>query len=179
MDVVRAARFVSELRNTDPEEETITVVGGHSGATIVPLFSQSGHDFKGDERAALIKRVQFGGDEVVKAKDGAGSATLSMAWAAAKFTDALLRAMGGESGVIIPTFVESPLFADRGCDFFASKVELGKEGVAKIHEVGQITDYEKELLEVCLKDLAANIKKVSIPLPCILSLVLLYVWADW
>jgi malate dehydrogenase len=67
----------------------------------------------GDERAALIKRIQFGGDEVVKAKDGAGSATLSMAWAAAKFTDSLLRAMNGESGIIIPTFVQSDLFADK------------------------------------------------------------------
>jgi len=61
----------------------------------------------------LIKRIQFGGDEVVKAKDGAGSATLSMAWAAAKFTDALLRAMQGEKGIIIPTFVQSDLFADK------------------------------------------------------------------
>jgi len=61
----------------------------------------------------LIKRIQFGGDEVVKAKDGAGSATLSMAWAAAKFTDALLRAMNGESGVIIPTFVQSDLYANK------------------------------------------------------------------
>jgi len=124
LDVVRAARFVSELKNTDPEEENITVIGGHSGVTIVPLLSQSGHDFKGplplcttdvsgDERAALIKRIQFGGDEVVKAKDGAGSATLSMAWAAAKFTDALLRAMQGEKGIIIPTFVQSDLFADK------------------------------------------------------------------
>jgi malate dehydrogenase len=66
-----------------------------------------------EERQALVKRIQFGGDEVVKAKDGAGSATLSMAWAAAKFTDAVLRGMSGEKGVIIPTFVESPLFADK------------------------------------------------------------------
>jgi len=190
LDVVRAARFVSELRNTDPEEENITVVGGHSGLTIVPLLSQSGHDFKGiipsdfpspylysvmfcyflrkllilgEERAALIKRIQFGGDEVVKAKDGAGSATLSMAWAAAKFTDSLLRAMGGETGVIIPTFVDSPLYVDKGCDFFASKVELSKEGVGKIHGVGEVTDWEKELLDACLKDLAGNIKKVPSP----------------
>lgn len=28
----------------------------------------------------MVKRIQFGGDEVVKAKDGAGSATLSMAY---------------------------------------------------------------------------------------------------
>lgn len=36
-----------------------------------------------------------------------------MAWAAAKFTDALLRAMTGEKDIIIPTFVESPLFTDK------------------------------------------------------------------
>jgi len=47
LDVVRAARFVSELKNTDPEEELIPVIGGHSGVTIVPLLSQSGHEFKG------------------------------------------------------------------------------------------------------------------------------------
>jgi malate dehydrogenase len=86
-----------------------------------------------------------------------------MAWAAAKFTDALLRAMGGEKGVIIPTFVDSPLYVDRGCDFFASKVELSKEGVGKIHGVGEVADWEKELLDACLKDLAANIKKVTSP----------------
>jgi malate/lactate dehydrogenase len=86
-----------------------------------------------------------------------------MAWAAAKFTDALLRAMGGESGVIIPTFVQSDLFADRNCDFFASKVELSKDGVGKVHGLGELADWEKELLEACLKDLAANIKKVGFP----------------
>jgi malate/lactate dehydrogenase len=32
-----------------------------------------------EKRDALVNRIQFGGDEVVKAKDGAGSATLSMA----------------------------------------------------------------------------------------------------
>ena len=32
------------------------------------------------ELEALTKRIQFGGDEVVKAKAGAGSATLSMAY---------------------------------------------------------------------------------------------------
>lgn len=31
-----------------------------------------------DDIKALTHRIQFGGDEVVQAKDGAGSATLSM-----------------------------------------------------------------------------------------------------
>ena len=69
--------------------------------------------------------VQFGGDEVVQAKEGAGSATLSMAYAGARFTGDLLRALNGEKGVTTPTFVKSPLFADQGIDFFSSNVELG------------------------------------------------------
>ena len=47
LDVVRAARFVSEVKHTDPEEEAVPVIGGHSGVTIVPLLSQSGHKFNG------------------------------------------------------------------------------------------------------------------------------------
>lgn len=50
----------------------------------------------------------------------------------------------------------------QGCDFFASKIELGKEGVVKVHGLGEIADWEKDLLDACLKDLAANIKKVNL-----------------
>ena len=39
-------------------------------------------------------------------------------------------------------------------------MELGKEGVSKIHGLGELSDWEKDLLEACLKDLASNIKKV-------------------
>ena len=67
----------------DPRKISIPVVGGHSGDTIVPLLSQAtpAVAVPEDKYAALINRIQFGGDEVVKAKDGAGSATLSMAYA--------------------------------------------------------------------------------------------------
>ena len=157
LDVVRASRFVSEIKNTDPVDEKIVVVGGHSGVTIVPLFSQSSHpDLVGD--ANLLNRVQFGGDEVVKAKDGAGSATLSMAMAGARFAESLLKAAQGEKGVVEPTFVDSPLYKDHGIDFFASKVELGPNGVEKIHDVGKVDAAEQKLLDACLADL----KKVNV-----------------
>ncbi|KAK6346662.1 Malate dehydrogenase, cytoplasmic, variant 2 [Orbilia brochopaga] len=160
LDVVRASRFISELKNTNPANEKVTVVGGHSGVTIVPLLSQSNHpEISGEQRDALVHRIQFGGDEVVKAKDGAGSATLSMALAGYRMAESLLRAKAGEEGVIEPTFVDSPLFKDQGVDFFASNVELGPEGVKKIHGVGDINAYEKELIEACLKDLKKNIEK--------------------
>ncbi|RMZ76988.1 hypothetical protein DV738_g4649, partial [Chaetothyriales sp. CBS 135597] len=161
LDVVRASRFVSELKGTDPANENITVVGGHSGVTIVPLISQSAgnESITGEKLDALVNRIQFGGDEVVKAKDGAGSATLSMAFAGARFADSLLRAAQGEANVIEPTFVDSPLYKSEGVEFFASKVLLGPEGVHEVLPVGQTTPHEKELLQAALGDLKKNIQK--------------------
>lgn len=158
LDVVRASRFVSELKGTDPADENITVVGGHSGVTIVPLFSQSAHaELSGNEE--IVKRVQFGGDEVVKAKDGAGSATLSMAMAGARMAESLLRAAQGEKGVVEPTFVDSPLYKDQGVEFFSSKVELGPNGVEKILPLGKLDANEEKMLSACLADLKNNITK--------------------
>ncbi|KAJ8104906.1 hypothetical protein OPT61_g10502 [Boeremia exigua] len=159
LDVVRASRFISQLKNTDPASENITVVGGHSGATIVPLLSQSGYNLSGEQLDSYVNRVQFGGDEVVKAKDGAGSATLSMAMAGARFTESLLKAAQGQKNVIEPTFVDSPLYKDQGVEYFASNVELGPNGVEKIHPVGKVTEYEQKLLDACLADLKGNINK--------------------
>ncbi|TKX19691.1 malate dehydrogenase-2 [Elsinoe australis] len=159
LDVVRASRFISALKGTDPANENILVVGGHSGATIVPLLSQAGHNLEGAERDTYVNRVQFGGDEVVKAKDGAGSATLSMAMAGARFAESLLKAQQGQKGVIEPTFVDSPLYKDQGVDYFATNVELGPDGVENIHPVGKVTEYEQGLLDACLKDLKGNIAK--------------------
>ena len=158
LDVVRASRFVSEIKGSDPKDENITVVGGHSGVTIVPLFSQSNHPDL-TSNAELVKRVQFGGDEVVKAKDGAGSATLSMAMAGARMAESLLRASQGEKGVTEPAFVDSPLYKDQGVEFFSSLVELGPSGVEKILPVGSVDANEEKLLEACFGDLKKNIEK--------------------
>merc|ERR1711964_5989 len=159
LDVVRASRFISQNKGSDPANENITVIGGHSGETIVPLLSQSGHNLEGQELADYVKRVQFGGDEVVQAKGGAGSATLSMAMAGARFAESLLKAAGGEKGVVEPTFVDSPLYKDQGVEFFASKVLLGPNGVEEIQDVGKITAEEQKLLDACLDDLKKNIQK--------------------
>lgn len=88
LDIVRAETFVAEIiGQKEPQKLTIPVVGGHSGETIVPLLSKAtpSVNIPADKYDALINRVQFGGDEVVKAKDGAGSATLSMAYAGFRY----------------------------------------------------------------------------------------------
>lgn len=160
LDVLRASRFVSEVAGTNPTKETVTVVGGHSGITIVPLLSQTVHkDLATETRDALIHRIQFGGDEVVQAKDGAGSATLSMAQAGARFAGSVLNGLAGEADIIEPTFVDSPLFKSEGVDFFSSKVTLGTEGVSRIHELGELSDHEEELVKLAKETLIQNIKK--------------------
>jgi malate dehydrogenase len=54
---------------------------------------------------------------------------------------------------------KSPLFADHGIDFFSSNVELGVDGIAKIHPIGPISAQEQKLLDACLPELKKNIDK--------------------
>lgn len=123
LDVLRANTFVAAAQAWDPATTDVTVVGGHAGITILPLLSQVAKAaLTPDAIAALTHRIQFGGDEVVKAKDGAGSATLSMAAAGAHFTSSLLAAMAGTAGVTECAFVQSAEVP--GCDFFSTRVEL-------------------------------------------------------
>lgn len=56
---------------------------------------------------------------MVKAKDGAGSATLSMAYAGYLFTSAMLKALAGQSGVVQCAFVENSL-TKVGCRWYLS-----------------------------------------------------------
>jgi malate dehydrogenase len=157
LDIVRAKTFVAGNKGLNPFDISINVVGGHSGPTIVPLLSQTGLNFSAEEIKALTQRIQFGGDEVVKAKDGAGSATLSMAYAGAEFAFTLLKALRGDKGLSECTFVQSNEV--KGLDFFSTRVELGKNGVEATRAIGAMSDFELELLEKCKIELAANIKK--------------------
>lgn len=175
LDVVRASTFVSDIHGdlSLAPAVNVPVVGGHSGVTIVPLLSQSSHPLPSNLSTAayetLVNRIQFGGDEVVKAKDGAGSATLSMAYAGAEFASKVLRAVKGEKGIVAPTYVN--LGADKAggealkkeiganLEYFSAPVELGPEGVVKINPLGKITDAEQELIKAALPELTTNIDK--------------------
>jgi len=174
LDVVRASTFVAEIigKPGAAPDVVVPVIGGHSGVTIVPLLSQSSHplpnDLSTEKFDALVKRIQFGGDEVVKAKDGAGSATLSMAYAGVEFANKIVRALNGEKGIIAPSFVAleadpaggDALTKELGTklEFFSSNVELGREGVLKIHPLGKITEQETVLVKAAIPELQTNIK---------------------
>lgn len=129
LDTLRASTFIGRELRTKEKIEDVPIVGGHAGKTIIPLFSQlPNNQMTQIDIPAITHRVQFGGDEVVVAKAGMGSATLSMAYAGAIFAESVLKGLKGEEGIIEPAYVEHEVY---GCPFFASQVELGKEGVER------------------------------------------------
>ncbi|CAE7447927.1 unnamed protein product [Symbiodinium natans] len=120
LDGVRANKFVAELTGEDPKNIEVPVIGGHAGVTIMPVFSQDKHAAKiaQSEIPALDKHVQDAGTDVVNAKNGKGSATLSMAYAGARLGKAVLAGMAGT-----PTTECAYVMSDvePGCPYFTSK----------------------------------------------------------
>ena len=155
LDIIRSSTFVAEVNGVNPEDVSVPVIGGHSGITILPLLSQSGFDFDEASAASMTKRIQNAGTEVVEAKAGGGSATLSMGQAAAKFGLSLVRALNGEEGIIECSYVEGS--GDRA-RFFAQPVLLGKNGVEKILGFGDLSAFEEKTLNAALETLRSDIK---------------------
>ncbi|KAL7204621.1 hypothetical protein ACSBR2_017659 [Camellia fascicularis] len=147
-DVVRVNTFVTQKKNLKLIDVDVPLVGGHAGITILPLLSKTkpSVSFTDDEIHELTVRIQNAGTEVVEAKAGAGSATLSMAYVAATFVDSSLRALDGDSDVYECCFIESDLTE---LPFFASRVKLGKKGVEAVisSDFQGLTEYEQKALE--------------------------------
>ncbi|KAK4486663.1 hypothetical protein RD792_006737 [Penstemon davidsonii] len=158
LDVVRAKTFYAGKAKVNVADVNVPVVGGHAGITILPLFSQASPkaNLSDEEIIALTKRTQDGGTEVVEAKAGKGSATLSMAYAGAIFADACLKGLNGVPDVIECSFVQSSVTE---LPFFASKVRLGKNGVEEVFGLGPLTDFEQQGLEALKAELKSSIEK--------------------
>lgn len=176
LDIVRASTFVASVvgQPQDAPKYTIPVVGGHSGATILPLLTQSEPKIPAAilndqaKRDALVNRIQFGGDEVVKAKDGLGSATLSMAQAGAHFANLVLQAAFAGKTLVTQSYIDLNAAAggedikkEIGADlaYFSVNVELGRDGVQNILPIGNIDDQERTLLAAAVKELGPSIEK--------------------
>ncbi|KAH6812308.1 Lactate/malate dehydrogenase family protein [Perilla frutescens var. frutescens] len=158
LDVVRAKTFYAGKAKVNVADVNVPVIGGHAGITILPLFSQATPkaNLSDEEILALTKRTQDGGTEVVEAKAGKGSATLSMAYAGAIFADACLKGLNGVPDVVECSFVQSTVTE---LPFFASKVKLGKNGVEEVLGFGPLSDYEQQGLEALKSELKSSIEK--------------------
>ncbi|NWI86021.1 MDHM protein, partial [Pitta sordida] len=157
LDIVRANTFVAELK-ADPARVTVPVIGGHAGKTIIPLISQCTPkvEFPQDQLEKLTARIQEAGTEVVQAKAGAGSATLSMAYAGARFVFSLLDAMSGKQGVVECAFVRSDVTES---PYFSTPLQLGKKGIEKNLGLGKLSPFEEKMVAAAMTELKASIKK--------------------
>lgn len=158
LDIVRANAFIAEAKNLDATKVNVPVIGGHSGVTIIPVISQCNPSvsFPADQLKALTARIQDAGTEVVKAKAGAGSATLSMAYAGARFAFSLCRALNGEPNVIECAYVRSNVTEAK---YFSTPLCIGTNGIQKNLGLGKLSDYESELLKAAIPELKKNIQK--------------------
>lgn len=158
LDLVRASALVADLKGLNPAEVKVPVICGHSGDTIVPIFSQTSPrvDFTPADIETLTKKVINAGPQVVEAKGGKGCATLATAHAIVGFVLDLIDALEGKVNVVQYCFVRSDLADTR---YFASPVLLGKNGVDKILGYGMLSICEQRLLANAIQSLKEEIKK--------------------
>lgn len=78
-----------------------------------------------------------------------------MAYAGARFANSLLRGLKGESNVIEPAYVISDVTE---APYFSTPLVLGKNGLEKNLGLGNLNDFEKELLKAAIPELKKNIE---------------------
>lgn len=163
LDVVRANKFVHEATQEPIEKINVPVVGGYSGSlsssSVLPLFSQDpvASRLSEEKRAELIKRVQDASNEVTEAKKGKGVATLSLAYAGARFGQAVLAGLSGER-TTESTFIKTGGEVYGDMKYFSTRVTFGPKGVEQVHPVGPISAVEKKCLDEACESLRQEIQ---------------------
>lgn len=157
LDAVRANKFVGDITGKNPNFVNVPVVGGHAGETILPLFSQDkvAKTIEAEKMPELDKHVQDAGTDVVNAKNGKGSATLSMAYAGARLGKSIIAGLAGRKRTEC-AYVASTVVPDM--PYFASKVVFGEGGVVKVLPLGDLSEYETKRLEALKPILKAEIE---------------------
>ena len=157
LDGMRATRFVNEAR-APLSVRWVPVVGGHSDTTIVPLLSQvPGPALPADKARAIFERVRQAGTEVVQAKAGRGSATLSMAAAGARFALQVVAGLTGAGNPVVYAFVDTDGTVP-GATFLAIPVMLGQQGIVQRLPIGAMSKAEQDKFGEAVKLVNANIE---------------------
>ncbi|PPI87806.1 malate dehydrogenase [Candidatus Pantoea edessiphila] len=155
LDIIRANQLVIDIKGKKINDTNVPVVGGHSDKTILPLLSQLKNViFTDQEIIEITRRIQNAGSEVVKAKDGNGSASLSMAYAATRFCLSLIKAIQGKNNILEYAYIEGDGKYTR---FFSQPFLLGKSGVIQYKEIGILSNFEQKILDNIINHLNKDI----------------------
>ncbi|MBK4765008.1 MAG: malate dehydrogenase [Pantoea sp. Brub] len=157
LDIIRANTLVATLKDQNPQDINVPVIGGHSSTTIVPLLSKiKGINLKKQEIISLTESIQNSGTKIVEAKVGSGSATLSMGYAATKFCMSLVNALQGKENILEYAYIEGD---GKYAKFFSQAFILGKHGIKEYKSFDNLSDFENSLLMNMLNDLNKDIIK--------------------
>ncbi|CCE64046.1 hypothetical protein TPHA_0G02100 [Tetrapisispora phaffii CBS 4417] len=181
LDLIRANTFLANLLNENKSKKknaivnskqynkqlnnnNIMVIGGHSGTTIVPLLINKTLLYNEKEIKELVHQIQFGGDEIVKAKNGKGSATLSMAFAGYFFTNEILKTINFDN--------EESIYSNENnlpCYVYLPDLPNGKFLQDKLKEITQNSELNIEYFAIPVKLNRKSGDINSIDLSCILK----------
>ncbi|XP_045140609.1 malate dehydrogenase, mitochondrial [Echinops telfairi] len=144
------------LSGLDPARVNVPVIGGHAGKTIIPLISQT--SLSRATRGSGAKENHSPGATAfsLMGSDIDGSATLSMAYAGARFVFSIVDALNGKEGVIECSFVKSQ---ETDCAYFSTPLLLGRNGLEKNLGIGKVSSFEERMIADALPELKASIKK--------------------
>ena len=161
LDTMRACTFAAQANQVSAPFQLVPCVGGHAAETIIPLFSQAQPALDAATLAAietLDKKVIDAAAEVINAKNGAGSATLSTATATARFTEAVIRGLNGAAQPDICYFNIAEADPTFDVEFFATKVLFGPNGIEKVLPLGPVTEYEQTRIQAGKEQLKVDIR---------------------
>lgn len=141
LSVVRANTFLSQAKHFDVLKTNVPVIGGHSEQTILPLLSQAipHTHLTQTEILTLTKHIQDAEGSVIKCEKE--SATLSMAYAGARFGLSILQGLHGMKGLIECAFVASDVAI--GIPYFARPILLGRHGKRLNLGLGKLSQFER------------------------------------
>jgi malate dehydrogenase len=171
IDCIRAAAFLNQMiEGIDPLSVKVPIIGGHCNSTIVPLFSHITPKLSltNHQIIELTNRIKFAGFDLVKAKGGSQSATLSMAHAVAKFTSSIVNTLTNNESFVDSAYVclntnyEAKLKVESlvgKVEYLASSIEINSNGVNKIWLPKQISGFEKGLVNRAIISLNQSVAK--------------------
>lgn len=149
VDLILASELVARMKNLDPREVEVPVVGGHDGITILPFLSKTNPScqFSQEEIEELTVCVRAGTQD-----------TEILARSAAMFLESCLRARDGENDIFDFALVQNAITR---VNYFATRFKLCQNGVQYV--VGKdfidMSKYEEAAYHALLPVLKANIDR--------------------